>query len=157
MPNLSKLSLAPEEKKEEQKWYQSGLRFGCTQCGRCCTGSPGYVWVGEEEIIRMAAFLQLDVASFSKKYLRKVDNRWSLRENLPNYDCVFLKDKACMVYAARPTQCQTFPWWPRNLQSEKEWHAAAKQCEGINHPDAPLVENEKIQQALKHHHEYVSS
>ena len=32
------------------KWYQAGLRFGCTQCGNCCSGPPGYVWVNREEI-----------------------------------------------------------------------------------------------------------
>ena len=27
-----------------------GLRFECTQCGDCCTGAPGYVWVNKAEI-----------------------------------------------------------------------------------------------------------
>ena len=26
-------------------WYADGLRFTCTQCGNCCTGQPGFVWI----------------------------------------------------------------------------------------------------------------
>ena len=31
-------------------WYRDGLRFECTQCGKCCTGAPGYVWVDDDEV-----------------------------------------------------------------------------------------------------------
>ena len=36
-------------------WYRDGLQFECTQCGNCCTGDPGYVWVTPEEIKAIAA------------------------------------------------------------------------------------------------------
>ena len=39
----------------EPTWYQDGLAFECTRCGACCTGAPGYVWVNDEEIARLAA------------------------------------------------------------------------------------------------------
>ena len=32
-----------------EEWYEQGLRFGCTQCGNCCTGPEGAVWFTEEE------------------------------------------------------------------------------------------------------------
>jgi Fe-S-cluster containining protein len=35
------------------------LNFTCTQCGNCCSGEPGYVWVTKEEIRRIAEFLSL--------------------------------------------------------------------------------------------------
>ncbi len=38
-------------------WYQDGLRFTCTMCGKCCTGDPGYVWVTDEELAALAKFL----------------------------------------------------------------------------------------------------
>ncbi|MCH7752933.1 MAG: YkgJ family cysteine cluster protein, partial [Planctomycetes bacterium] len=41
-----------------QPWYQDGLRFKCTGCGNCCTGSPGYVWVNQAEINALAAHLE---------------------------------------------------------------------------------------------------
>ena len=39
-----------------QPWYADGLRFACTQCGNCCTGTPGFVWVNDEEIAALAEF-----------------------------------------------------------------------------------------------------
>jgi len=42
-------------------WYHAGLQFQCTQCGSCCTGAPGYVWINKEEIAALAAVLKLDV------------------------------------------------------------------------------------------------
>ena len=44
-------------------WFKDGLRFECTQCGDCCTGSPGYVWVNDEEISALA------------EYCRRIDRR----------------------------------------------------------------------------------
>ena len=40
----------------EQPWFQDGLHFECTQCGKCCTGEPGFVWVNDEEIDKLAKF-----------------------------------------------------------------------------------------------------
>ena len=37
-----------------EPWYQDGLKFNCTQCGDCCTGAPGFVWVNQAEIEAMA-------------------------------------------------------------------------------------------------------
>src|SRR5690606_15561824 len=39
------------------RWYRDGLRFECTQCGNCCTGMPGHVWVDEADIARIAEYL----------------------------------------------------------------------------------------------------
>lgn len=126
-------------------WYSKGLNFECTGCGRCCTGSPGYIWVTEEEIQQIAQFLHLAVEEFSQRYLRRVKGRLSLLEMPKTYDCVFLKDKKCQIYPVRPTQCRTFPWWPRNLKSEKDWQEAARFCEGIQ-AKASLVPLEIIEQ-----------
>ncbi len=128
-----------KDDKNNDSWYAQGLRFKCTGCGECCTGAPGYVWVTKEEIIAMAELLQLPVDTFSKKYIRQVGNRYSLIEDSKTFDCVFLKDKKCTIYKSRPKQCQTFPWWVQNLRSEEDWLNAAVYCEGINHPDSPLI------------------
>lgn len=133
--------------KEDKPWYQEGLPFKCTECGKCCTGSPGYTWVTEQEIEAIAQHLKLPIETFVQRYLRVVDGRVSLNENQTNYDCAFLKDKKCLIYPVRPKQCRTFPWWQQNLQSKEDWEEAAKRCEGIN-PTAPLVTFEEIQNVL---------
>lgn len=132
---------------DEQPWYQEGLRFECTGCGKCCTGAPGYTWVDEQEIQAIADYLNMPIDKFSRVYLRKVMNRYSLIEFSKTYDCVFLKDKKCSIYPVRPKQCKTFPWWLQNLKSKEAWEEAANRCEGIN-PKARLVPIEEIQENL---------
>jgi uncharacterized protein len=133
--------------KDHSPWYAEGLRFECTGCGQCCTGTPGYIWVNDEEIQNIAAFLKLSLEEFSNRYLRRVKGRLSLLELPKSFDCIFLKDKKCQIYSVRPIQCRTYPWWPQNLKSEKDWREAARFCEGI-HSDAPLVSFETIEQQL---------
>jgi len=110
-------------------WYREGLRFSCTQCGRCCTGAPGYVWVTQREVEALRAFLRTTPEDFARRYLRKVGPRASLIEK-PNGDCIFY-DRGCTVYPARPDQCRTFPFWSENLKSRSAWDAAADDCPGM--------------------------
>lgn len=128
-------------------WYKEGLRFKCTGCGNCCTGAPGYVWVDDQEIEEMAHFLKITREEFEKKYTRVVQGKRSLLEHPKNYDCIFLKDKKCMLYSARPRQCRTFPWWKENLSSPAAWKEAARWCEGISE-DAPLISLGEIRKDL---------
>jgi Fe-S-cluster containining protein len=127
-------------------WYKDGLHFKCTGCGKCCTGEPGFVWITEEEIKQMALFLKISIDEFVRRYARKIFGRFSLIENKVNFDCVFLKNKQCQIYEARPQQCRKFPWWKEILQSKECWDETGKRCEGINHPDAPLVSLKEIEQ-----------
>src|ERR1700749_5036452 len=48
----------------DQPWWHEGLRFKCSECGDCCTGAPGYVWVNRAEIEALAATQNMDVAEF---------------------------------------------------------------------------------------------
>ena len=115
-----------------QPWYRNGLNFQCTGCGDCCTGEPGYVWVNKTEIETMAAHLKMDVAKFEKKHVRLVGIRRSLIE-FANGDCVFFDNcsRGCKIYAARPLQCRTWPFWDGNLASIRNWKIAGERCPGI--------------------------
>lgn len=143
-----------EKNSQTLPWYKEGLKFQCTGCGQCCTGTPGYVWVNEEEMEAIAKLLEISVEVFKRKYVRQRDNRYSLieRKSWDNqYDCIFLKDKKCTIYQARPNQCRTFPWWKHNLNTEESWKLAALGCEGI-HDEAPLVPFEEIDQKRQEGH-----
>lgn len=137
---MTKLNVLPPT-----PWYAEGLNFECTGCGQCCTGFPGYVWVTDEEIEQIAAFLNLSIEEFVRCHLRLVNGRLSLIELPETYDCIFLKEKKCSIYQVRPMQCRTFPWWPQLLESPEEWRQAARECEGICQK-APLVPYETIEQ-----------
>lgn len=128
-----------EKVEPEEPWFGEGLRFQCTGCGKCCTGGPGCVYLSSDDLNRLAEHFHLPPKEFAKKYTRLVDGQYALLDKPGSYDCIFLEEKKCSVYESRPVQCKTFPWWLENLKSIEDWEEAAKRCEGINHPDAPLI------------------
>jgi uncharacterized protein len=136
---------------DTQVWYKDGLQFKCTGCGKCCTGSPGAVWVSDEEVKEISSHLNIPVKDFLNQYTRLIDGKRSLIEDPRSYDCVFLKNNQCTIYQKRPLQCRTYPWWPSNLRSKKDWVDAAKWCEGINNTDSTEVTLIEIQQQLHTH------
>jgi Fe-S-cluster containining protein len=115
----------------DKPWYHKGLKFECTQCGDCCTGAPGFVWVNQDEINALATHLQLDVDEFERKYVRRVGVRRSLIE-FSNGDCVFFDTdkRKCSVYEARPRQCKTWPFWDSNLDTPEDWKHTCEVCPG---------------------------
>ncbi|MCC9608839.1 YkgJ family cysteine cluster protein [Blastopirellula sp. JC732] len=126
-------------------WYRDGLRFECSQCGDCCTGAPGYVWVNDDEIAQLAASVELPVDQFETTYVRKVGLRKSLREYAGG-ECVFFdtKSRGCTVYSARPRQCRTWPFWDSNIRSEEDWQATCEICPGSG--KGPLYQLEEIEE-----------
>lgn len=130
-------------------WYEKGVKFKCTQCGKCCSGSPGYVWLTEKDIEMLCNHLKMDRATFLKKYTRLVNNRLSLTEIGSHYDCVFFKNKQCTVYGARPKQCRQFPFWKSIMKSEMAWDDTKDYCEGINHPEGKFYTKEDIEQSMR--------
>ncbi len=129
-----------------EPWFDDGLRFKCTGCGKCCTGSPGYVYLSSTDLDRMSDHFKMTREQFAQKYTRLVEDQYALLDMPGSYDCVFLKNNQCTAYEARPTQCRTFPWWIHNLRDPQDWEEASKRCEGINHADAPIVPSLIIQE-----------
>ena len=130
-------------------WYSGGLRFKCTQCGDCCSGSEGFVWVNQAEIDGMAARLGLAPDEFERRYVRRVGVRRTLTER-PGGDCVLLDEKtrACTAYEERPRQCRTWPFWDSNIRSPDTWAEAAESCPGCNKGELIPLE-QIVEQAAK--------
>jgi len=134
--------------KRAGRWYAAGLNFRCKapECSACCSGErgEGYVWVGVEEMKALAAFKGMEFDAFTRKYVRQVENAYSLVEKA-NKDCVFLENGGCSVYAARPSQCRTYPFWPSIVRAPQTWAKEAQQCPGIGEDtvvDAAEVERQ---------------
>ena len=135
---------------DRSPWYDGGLSFTCTQCGNCCTGGPGYVWISEAELSRLAEYLKLSLDDVIEKYARRIGNRFSLKERrnaAGSYDCIFLQEikvpsaagdsvvhtkRVCSVYPVRPLQCRTWPFWDGNIASKENWRRAGRRCPGID-------------------------
>ncbi len=134
---------------EQEPWYKDGLRFSCSGCGDCCTGSPGYVWVNKEEIATMAKALNHTVDQFEKLYVRKIGIRKSLKELPGSYDCVFLHEETrkCELYDARPRQCKTWPFWGSNLKTPEDWQRTCEVCPGSG--KGKLVQLDDIERQRK--------
>lgn len=127
-------------------WYQEGLQFTCTQCGNCCTGQPGYVWVTEEEIRQISDYRGISIGEFRINHMKLVGTRVSLRE-FPNGDCTFFDaaTRQCTVYPVRPAQCRTWPFWNSNLESEQSWKAVTSVCPGAGCGNFfPLAQIQKL-------------
>lgn len=112
-------------------WYADGLKFECTGCGDCCSGGPGAVWVTDAELDQIASALKKTVGEVRLLHTKLIGNRWSLRD-YPNGDCVFLdpQTRGCQIYANRPIQCRTWPFWPSNIDTTDSWKRTCDICAG---------------------------
>lgn len=82
-------------------WYEDGVHFSCkVGCMRCCGGAPGDVWVTQQDIEAIAAYLNMRASDFEAQYVRGLGERKSLIEK-PNYDCIFVADGPPEGYSAQ--------------------------------------------------------
>lgn len=136
------------QKRTATPWYHEGLRFQCTECGYCCSGQPGYVYVNEEEIELLANFFQISPGEFEVQFVRVVGDKRSLIER-PNGDCIFLDPvlRKCLVYEFRPRQCRSFPFWPSNLKTKRAWERICRTCPGCG--QGPLYRQAEIERRMR--------
>jgi uncharacterized protein len=128
---MEKTSIKLKITKDE--WWQQGVRFECQGSGKCCTshGEYGFVFLTLDDRKRFAKFLKISTTTFTKKYCDKTDETWHLKEDPKNPDCMYLKNKRCTVYEARPEQCRTWPFWPEVMKA-KSWKTdVVSFCPGI--------------------------
>lgn len=119
--------------KSDNIFYENGLKFECQGSGKCCTshGEFGFVYLSLEDRKRFAKHLDISTAAFTKKYCQQTNGVFHLIEDPKNPDCMFLKNKACSVYEARPTQCRTWPFWPE-VMNAKAWKTEVQNfCPGV--------------------------
>jgi hypothetical protein len=117
-------------------WYTEGLRFECQPgCANCCVnhGDYAYVYLEPGDAERLAEHLRLTRAAFLRRHTERDGEHRVLRMDQPA--CPFLDGTRCTVYAARPTQCRTFPFWPSNLGSPGAWRRLRGFCPGIDRGD----------------------
>lgn len=131
-----------------KKWWEEGVRFECQGSGNCCTshGEYGFVFLTKEDRQRMAKHLKMSNSSFTKKYCQNRNGAYHLIEDGIHLDCLFLKNKKCSIYEARPTQCRTWPFWPE-VMNAKTWNQEVKNfCPGVG--KGPVVSAAEIRRQM---------
>jgi Fe-S-cluster containining protein len=130
-----------------EPWYEEGLRFTCTRCGHCCTGTPGFVWVDDDDLAAIAAYRGESLFDVQTLYTRWAHRGRTLREKL-NGDCVFYdREQGCTIYPVRPPQCRTWPFWESNLESPEAWEQTCAVCPGSGKGE--LIPAEEITRRLQ--------
>jgi Fe-S-cluster containining protein len=127
---------------------QHPLRFSCTRCGRCCTGGPGYhVYFTRNEAEAVCAHLGLTWKWFRRHYLKRLEDGDLVAVDNAGA-CIFLDAGGrCGIYAVRPVQCRTYPFWPELVSNQTAWQREARRCEGINRGD--VVSMSRIRKAVR--------
>lgn len=130
-----------------EPWYKDGLRFTCTQCGHCCTGEPGFVWVDDDDLASIAEHRGESFEQVKSLYTRWTSRGRTLREK-DNGDCVFYDCRVgCTVYPVRPPQCRTWPFWESNVATPEAWQRTCDVCPGSGQGE--LISVEEITRLLK--------
>ncbi len=104
----------------------------CSSCSaKCCKGSSGNIWVTADDIYNICKFLGINPIDGVISFFEKRDNRYSIREQQldDDYRCLFLNNiNKCSIYAVRPLQCRTFPFW-EHFKSDTEM--LLQDCKGV--------------------------
>ncbi len=121
-------------------WYAAGIQFECQGSGQCCVshGEYGFVYVTASDRKRMAVLRGISTSEFTRKFCLKDEGLFRLRDGESDdpaapsaKPCVFLKQKRCTVYAARPAQCRTWPFWPETMSAKGWAKDVAQFCPGV--------------------------
>ncbi|MEZ5034546.1 MAG: YkgJ family cysteine cluster protein [Chitinophagaceae bacterium] len=104
-------------KVEKEVWQETD----CLTCANCCkTMTPTF---STRDIKRIAAYLQMSVADFKKKWLQQErggDRDWINKKE----PCQFLnlKDNKCNIYEVRPADCAGFPHLSKKFKDYSHVH-----------------------------------
>lgn len=118
-------------------WIRRGLRFECQpDCGKCCTTKErdGSIYLEPVDIETLSQHLGMAPRTFvTELTVTEVDDIELAKK--ADGSCVFLENKRCSVYEARPLQCQAYPFLPLDtfapVESPWTWRNEGKFCPGI--------------------------
>jgi len=105
--------------------------FSCQRCGHCCEGKGGIV-LTLPELEKIAIFLDVEQATFQKKYT-ELSPEGKLRLKTKNNFCIFFNSKrGCLIHPVKPKVCAAWPFFRGNLIDEMALAMAKTYCPGIN-------------------------
>ncbi len=104
--------------------------------------------ISDAEIGALAGHFQLADREFREIYTRLLPKgEISLREK-STHECIFFdRERGCTIYALRPRQCRTWPFWSSVVFSEERWREESEDCPGMD--QGPLHPAEEIQRVAR--------
>ncbi len=123
------------------------FRFECQSgCTNCCT-QPGEVYLTEDDVTRIAAYLEADPEEFRDAYC-ETDGSGDLQLQTPKHKaCHFLLEEGCSIHEVKPLQCRTFPFWPQHVRHRRAWKRLSGNCPGIG--VGPIIPVEEVRSAAR--------
>lgn len=107
----------------------TSIAFECQpNCTRCCE-VKGNVYLTEDDLKNIAAYLGMSEGDFEAKYVVRTKTLLRLRKPR-NSQCHFL-DGGCRVHPVKPVQCRLYPFWPELVERPANWRREAAACPGI--------------------------
>ena len=105
-----------------------GVCYLCQRCAACCKW-PGDVYLEDEEVTKIAAFLGMAENEFVQDYTRIRANRTglSLVDKEESTECIMLDGDRCRIHEVKPEQCKGFP----NVWNFPGWR---EECQAIAVP-----------------------
>jgi len=80
----------------------------CENCSKCCEVSD--IDLSQHDIERISKYLKLSQPETVSKYCTKQPQYPFFFYRFKHKPCIFLKDKRCSIYPARPNMCLFFPF-----------------------------------------------
>lgn len=79
----------------------------CRQCANCCRQAT--VRLQPRDVEKLSKFLRLKPAQFLAEYTTESEDEGLILRRSDETGCVFLNGTECLVYEARPGNCEHFP------------------------------------------------
>ena len=117
--------------------YKSSDLFQCTDCGLCCKGYGG-TFISEEDLERIAAFIQVEKTQFISNYCQLSGGKWVVVQAESGY-CMFWNN-GCTIHPVKPRMCKAWPFIEGVERDLINWQIMAGECAGIRTdiPDAAI-------------------
>ncbi len=124
---------------------QVEAQIDCRACANCCKVATVKLSVRDSE--RLTRYLRVPAARFRAEYTAESEEEGTVLRRSDAAGCIFLADKDCTVYDARPDICQRFPHLVRGSGSiaSRMWQFVDRACY------CPIVYNalEAFKEALR--------
>ncbi len=141
------------------------VRFECQKCGACCRRQQLLITLNGRDIVRIARALGLESDNMLKIVDFMILPQGATRpegllgtpsaetergpavlalKKMRGGDCAFLENSLCLIHAARPSVCRSFPFVFRRDSEGTYWGLSAQKeiCPGLDH--GPEVEERQL-------------